>query len=862
MFHQTISYVRGCNNPHCPAHSRLAQIINLELQYTDKKHDIELKANVESPLVITIRDVTQDLLNFLYLDDIPLEEVRLVRFRRNNDCYPLDIKNTSKTLRELSVTDGCILYFEPIPNAAPPKPCQLTINAPDEKEKITFEWYRAKTTLSMLLEYVIEKFSLQSVERQRIHLLTICDELNLLSSSDNRLSELGVSDRMAIFVQIIPSLSSTVTNENKDVHVECTDDDKKFVIHAPTTATIGELKIKIQKRYEDYHINNFQLFNHIKDEIYTNDTNQNLKSFGIKPGQTIFATIHMTAQNIQPAIVNNENKTSKQLSSSSATTKNNDKIMVICTFPSGNSETIQSSVKDTIDELIKKIDNLTHRKRLVLSEISSSTISCKIKQGNDTSRRLADIGFKPDETIYATIIDKPPTHSSIVSTETSSLSDQDKQPKTNSINKKPIGLNNLGNSCYMSSALQCLAHIPPLTNFFLEGLRHSHMNDGEHTDNDWNPYDQVGDVTGAYAELLWNLWRFNDSDDSYDSFKPTRIKEIIGKKELHFATTDQQDAQEFMTFFLDAIHKELKEQNKKDKNTIVKQLFFGEMKSIITCTRCNKEESIKNPISFLSIPLSRQERVFWINYIPKTGKDEIGMVYVPISGQVGHVVEIFVKRCERPELFYYILAMLPDGELDFKTPVSHIPHDEIILMERDERLDNILPERLEISTKMLTLEDCLQQFLSPEKLEDEWACRQEKCKKKTTAIKRLELCTLPPVLVIQFKRFSHENGLHQKIETFVDYPIEGLDLSEFLPSSENETIYDLITTCNHMGTISGGHYTAYAKHPLLNRNDWYKFDDSSVTRVRFNDLENEIVSRDAYLLVYIRRDILNTVTTV
>ncbi|CAF4502395.1 unnamed protein product, partial [Rotaria magnacalcarata] len=68
------------------------------------------------------------------------------------------------------------------------------------------------------------------------------------------------------------------------------------------------------------------------------------------------------------------------------------------------------------------------------------------------------------------------------------------------------------------------------------------MNDGEHTDEDWNPFDKIGSVTGAYADLLWNLWKHDDNDHDYASFKPIRIKDTIGNKELRFSTNDQQDA--------------------------------------------------------------------------------------------------------------------------------------------------------------------------------------------------------------------------------------------------------------------------------------------------------------------------------
>jgi ubiquitin carboxyl-terminal hydrolase 4/11/15 len=179
-------------------------------------------------------------------------------------------------------------------------------------------------------------------------------------------------------------------------------------------------------------------------------------------------------------------------------------------------------------------------------------------------------------------------------------------------------------------------------------------------------------------------------------------------------------------------------------------------------------------------------------------------------------------------------------------------------MEQEDRLRETRPTRLKIPQKRSTLSDCLADFFALEELQDGWTCPQEKCKKKTTATKQFTLSTLPTVLIIQFKRFSHENGLHQKVETFVHYPIKGLDLNRCLSSLQEPAIYDLYAVSTHMGSISGGHYTAYARHTKGDKTEWYKFDDSCVSHIKPDDYEYDIISRNAYLLFYVKRDMGTT----
>jgi len=405
----------------------------------------------------------------------------------------------------------------------------------------------------------------------------------------------------------------------------------------------------------------------------------------------------------------------------------------------------------------------------------------------------------------------------------------------------------------MNSALQCLAYVKPLTEFFLNAFTQAHLyNDGQN-DYDWNPFDTCGKVTGAYAELIWNLRRGGRNNPYYRPFDPYRIKETIGYLAPRFARSDQQDAQEFLTFLLDALHEEFKENNKPDTNTIIKQLFFGQMQSTVTCLKCKNIEKTINPFCFLSLPLNRQERLFLINFISSNGKQETAVLNMPTCGRVEHLVSAFTEARPSYTPFdrIYTMTTNTNEHLPFDMPLSELRDQEVTLIEQEEVVDRNRrrPDRCERQPYKLTLEECLREFVSLELLEDLWLCPRNDCKARTQASKQLQLSSLPPVLIIQLKRFSHKNGLRQKVDTLVTYPLNGLSLSGPLTSSE-PTIYDLIAVSNHIGSISWGHYTAYARQDV-NTDKWYRFNDSEVSPIYYSD---EIVSKDAYLLFYIKRN--------
>ncbi|CAD8138490.1 unnamed protein product [Paramecium pentaurelia] len=138
----------------------------------------------------------------------------------------------------------------------------------------------------------------------------------------------------------------------------------------------------------------------------------------------------------------------------------------------------------------------------------------------------------------------------------------------------------------------------------------------------------------------------------------------------------------------------------------------------------------------------------------------------------------------------------------------------------------------------IDLMDCLKSYYREEVINDTWKC--DKCKKTNKSVKRkMFISQTPQYLIIQFKRFT-TFPTSQKINDSISYT-EKLDIQEFC-SKGLQTKYKLKALITHMGQINGGHYKAYAER----YNNWYQFDDETVSKINGKQLSD----RSAYVLLY------------
>ncbi|XP_025605417.1 ubiquitin carboxyl-terminal hydrolase 5 isoform X3 [Arachis hypogaea] len=223
------------------------------------------------------------------------------------------------------------------------------------------------------------------------------------------------------------------------------------------------------------------------------------------------------------------------------------------------------------------------------------------------------------------------------------------------------GLLNLGNTCFMNSAIQCLVHTPEFARYFREDY---------HQEINWqNPLGMVGELALAFGELLRKLWA-----PGRTPIAPRPFKAKLARFAPQFSGHNQHDSQELLAFLLDGLHEDLNRVKHKPyiksrdadgrpdeevadeywanhiarNDSIIVDVCQGQYKSTLVCPVCNKVSVTFDPFMYLSLPLqSTSSRTMTVTVFTCDGTalPSPCTVTVPKQGRCKDLIQALSNAC-------------------------------------------------------------------------------------------------------------------------------------------------------------------------------------------------------------------------
>lgn len=306
--------------------------------------------------------------------------------------------------------------------------------------------------------------------------------------------------------------------------------------------------------------------------------------------------------------------------------------------------------------------------------------------------------------------------------------------------------------------------------------------------NKRNPLGSGGNVAVAYASLLKKMWA-----GQHSVIVPRMLKQTVANFAPQFDNSYQHDSHEFCQFLMDGLHEDL---NRVKKKPYVEELEGWDMED----QRAAIESWRKHLLRHDSIIVDHCQ----------------GM----------HRSHLTCPQCGRESIKFDIFSSIS------------------------------LPLPIEKKITTIKLEDCMEKFMEAEQLDERDAYYCPNCRRHVCALKLIALWTVPNILILHLKRFTFDTCmlsggmLRSKIDNTVEFPINGLDLTEHVLGPidpDAPPIYNLFGVSEHSGpTANSGHYTATVRNSVDGQ--WYRCNDSNVGLTS----GEAAITGGAYLLFYQR----------
>lgn len=370
--------------------------------------------------------------------------------------------------------------------------------------------------------------------------------------------------------------------------------------------------------------------------------------------------------------------------------------------------------------------------------------------------------------------------------------------KRNCLSAMSVGLGNLGATCYMNSALQCICRIPVIAEYFK-------TNSYRTTVSKYGVNKNSQSLQGFLEQFSALTKALHDTEDTR-AIRPLSFRKYFCVFHPQFRGAQQQDAHEMLLALLETLHDSLKikvsinitgtvkngvdERKMKAFDQYKKHLavngyselnkwFGGQYESTVKCLECNQEFCTYDPFDCLSIE------------IPEGGST------------LYDCLDAFVSTSE---------------------------------LIKDEDNDNTY--NCDKCKKRVNAKKNIKIWKTPDVLIIQ-------LKRFNTHIKKMG------------NRYFAQTS---KNNNFIKYPME-LDMTKYNPEvliECNKTgepvkpiLYDLMGVVEHSGALRGGHYTAKCRANTQTQ-EWQFYNDASVLPINRN-IEEEVVNTRGYLLFYTRK---------
>lgn len=309
------------------------------------------------------------------------------------------------------------------------------------------------------------------------------------------------------------------------------------------------------------------------------------------------------------------------------------------------------------------------------------------------------------------------------------------------------GIINMNNTCFISSALQCILRIQPLFEYFQHNIYLNEI------------IDSCSTFEKQFLETTRNLF-LTYHKSNCKKIQVEKFCKLVPHIFSGYEIGNQEDVQEFLSIFFEKLNYLLNRAKKIKKNKRLTNTLDSKFKN----NELDETGVIKND-------LRRQSSKNWKNYLSKNKSVIIDI----FQGQ--SLTQLKCLDCKESKNIF-------DPIMYLSVPVKN---------EKYENLEN--------------LDKCLDEYFKEEKVE---GLNCENCKTKKTFNKIQSFSKSPNFLIIHLKRFYYKKGDIHKTDHLIDFPLENLNITKYCLLNKRKVFYRLFAISCHEGNTDYGHYYTFA----------------------------------------------------